>query len=71
MRYPLRRDVHFRFVGSDEELAAIPIVDDEVEVIVGSRSMAVAPWIEDEAILSLADRAAPRRLSGAGCFSSG
>jgi len=53
MRYALRRDVHFRFVGSDEELAAIPIVDDEVEVIVGSHSMAIAPWIEDEAILSL------------------
>lgn len=53
MRYPLRRDVHFRFVGSDQELAAIPIVDDEVEIIVGSRSMAVAPWLEDEAILSL------------------
>ena len=53
MRYPLRRDVHFRFVGSDEELAAIPVVDDEVEVIVGSHSMAVAAWIEDEAILSL------------------
>ena len=53
MRYPLRRDVRFRFVGSDEELAAIPIVDDDVEVIVGSRTMAVAPWVEDEAILSL------------------
>ena len=53
MQYPLRRDVHFRFVGSDEELAALPIVDDDVEVIVGSHTMAVAPWVEDEAILSL------------------
>ena len=40
MQYPLRRDVHFRFVGSDEELAALPIVDDDVEVIVGSHTMA-------------------------------
>src|SRR4029450_8356602 len=53
MPYLLRRDVHFRFVGSDEELAAIPIVDDDVEVIVGSRTMGVAPWVGDEAILSL------------------
>ncbi|HTN50005.1 MAG TPA: YceD family protein [Burkholderiaceae bacterium] len=51
--YPLHRTARFRFVESDEELAAVPIVDDDVDVIVGSHSMAVAPWVEDEAILSL------------------
>jgi uncharacterized protein len=53
LEYELRRDAHFRFVASEEDLAAIPIVDDDVEVIVGSHTMAVAPWVEDEAILSL------------------
>jgi len=53
LQYELRRDARFRFVASEEELAAIPIEDDDVEVIVGSHAMRVAPWVEDEAILSL------------------
>jgi uncharacterized protein len=53
LKYELRRTARFRFVASEEDLAAIPIVDDDVEVIVGSHAMAVAPWVEDEAILSL------------------
>lgn len=53
LKYELRRAARFRFVASEEDLAAIPIVDDDVEVIVGSHAMAVAPWVEDEAILSL------------------
>lgn len=51
--YPLRRDARFRFVGSEDELNALPIEDDEVDAVVGSRHMDVAAWVEDEAILSL------------------
>jgi uncharacterized protein len=49
----LARDATFRFVGSEEELDALPVEDDETDVIVGSRSMDVLTWVEDEAILSL------------------
>jgi uncharacterized protein len=51
--FPLRRNAHFRFVTSEEELNALPIDDDEVDEVVGSRHMDIAAWIEDEAILSL------------------
>ena len=47
------RTARFRFVASEEELNALPIEDDEIEMIVGSRSMSVYDWVEDEAILSL------------------
>jgi uncharacterized protein len=53
LAYPLRRDARFRFVSSEEELNALPIEDDDVDVIVGSRHMDIAAWVEDEAILSL------------------
>ena len=51
--FRLERDAQFRFVGSEEELNALPIEEDEVDVIVGERRMDVSAWIEDEAILSL------------------
>jgi uncharacterized protein len=51
--FELQREVAFRFVRSEEELNALPIEDNEVEEVVGSASMALLPWIEDEAILSL------------------
>jgi uncharacterized protein len=53
MQFPLQREVPFRFVGDEQELNALPIEDVEVEEVVGSPAMALLPWIEDEAILSL------------------
>jgi len=53
LAYSLKRDAHFRFVASEEELNALPIEEDDIDVIVGSRYLDVAAWIEDEAILSL------------------
>ena len=50
--FELDRAVEFRFVGSEEELNALPIDDDEVDAVVGSRTMNVHDWIEDEAMLS-------------------
>lgn len=49
----MARDAKFRFVDSEAALNALPIEDDEVDVIVGSRRLDLAGWIEDEAILSL------------------
>ena len=51
--FELDRAARFRFVATEEELNALPIEDDEIEMIVGSRSMSVYDWVEDEAILSL------------------
>ncbi len=51
--FDLDRTTRFRFVANEEELNALPIEDDEIETIVGSGSMSVHDWIEDEAILSL------------------
>jgi uncharacterized protein len=51
--FRLERDAQFRFVDSEEELNALPVEDDEVDVVVGERRMDVSTWIEDEAILSL------------------
>jgi hypothetical protein len=43
------------------ELNALPIEDDETDAVIGAvEPMAVLPWIEDEAILSLAVSAASR-----------
>jgi len=53
LAFPLRREARFLFVSDEEELNALPIEDDEVDVVLGSRQMDVANWIEDEAILSL------------------
>ena len=53
LEFKLDRTTRFRFVANEEELNALPIDDDENEAIVGSRSVNVRDWIEDEAILSL------------------
>lgn len=53
MVFALDRTTLFRFVRDEPELDALPIEDDEIDVVVGARSMPVLPWIEDEAILSL------------------
>ena len=51
--FALEREVPFRFVRNDAELNALPIEDVEDEAVIGSTAMALLPWIEDEAILSL------------------
>ena len=51
--FRLDRTAVFRFAASDDELASRPIEDDEFEDIVASRHLEIAPWVEDEAILSL------------------
>lgn len=51
--FVLDRTVAFRFVANEDELNALPIEDDELEAVVGSNAMALMPWIEEEAILSL------------------
>jgi uncharacterized protein len=53
MNYSLQREAHFRFVATEEELNALPIDVDDLEVIVGSRQLDLQGWLEDEAILSL------------------
>lgn len=53
LEFKLDRTTRFRFVANEEELNALPIDDDENEAMVGSRSVNVRDWIEDEAILSL------------------
>jgi uncharacterized protein len=51
--FDLDRTTRFRFVASEEELNSLPIEDTEVDAVVGSRTMNILDWIEDEAILSL------------------
>jgi DUF177 domain-containing protein len=51
--FRLDRTAAFRFAASEDELASRPIEDDEFEDIVASHHFEVAPWVEDEAILSL------------------
>jgi uncharacterized protein len=51
--YRLERKTRFRFVHNEAELEAQPLDDDEADAIVGSKSMDLRGWIEDEAILSL------------------
>jgi uncharacterized protein len=53
LEFDLERDTRFRFVHSEAELEALPLEDDEADVIVGSHAMDLAAWVEDEAILSL------------------
>jgi uncharacterized protein len=53
VEFELAREVPFRFVADERELNALPIEDDALEVVVGSASMPLLPWIEEEAILSL------------------
>jgi uncharacterized protein len=51
--FGLERAAPFRFVGSEEELEALPLEEDEADVIAGARDMDIVRWVEDEAILSL------------------
>lgn len=53
LEFELNRDLQFRFVATEEELNAMPLEDDDADLIVGSRTINVDDWIEDEAILSL------------------
>lgn len=53
LEFVLDRTTRFRFVASEEELNALPIEDDEVDAVVGSRAFKLYDWIEDETILSL------------------
>jgi len=53
LEFILERDTRFRFVHSEPELDALPLEDDEVDVVVGSQTMDLPGWVEDEAILSL------------------
>ena len=53
LEFALDRTTRFRFVASEEELNSLPIEDDEVDAVVGSKNMSVHDWVEDEVILSL------------------
>jgi len=53
LEYRLDRKTRFRFVRNEAELEALPLDDDEADAIVGSKTMNLRDWIEDEAILSL------------------
>ena len=53
LKFVFDRTTRFRFIDSEEELNSLPIEDDEIEAVVGSRNMSVHDWVEDEAILSL------------------
>lgn len=52
--FALGREVHFRFVRSEAEADALPLEGEgDEEVVVGSTSMSLSDWIEEEVILSL------------------
>ena len=51
--FELDQTTRFRFVGTEEELNSLPIEDDEIDAVVGSRALNIHDWVEDEAILSL------------------
>ena len=53
LEFELNRTTRFRFVATEEELNSLPIEDDEIDAIMGSRNMSIHEWVEDEAILSL------------------
>ena len=52
---PVSRELVFRFTKTEAEADALPLDEegDDEEVIVGSRSLSVADWVQEEAILSL------------------
>ena len=52
---PVDREVVFCFVKNEEEADNLPLEeeDDEIEVIVGSRRLSIAAWVQEETILSL------------------
>lgn len=53
--YSIERELTFRFTKTEAEANALPLDEegDDEEVIVGSRSLSVADWVQEEAILSL------------------
>lgn len=52
--FALEREVRFRFVRSEVEADALPLEEEgEEEVVVGSQSMSLADWVEEEVLLSL------------------
>lgn len=52
--FSLGREVHFRFVRSEAEADALPLEGEgDEEVVVGSTSMSLGDWIEEEVLLSL------------------
>ena len=52
---PVSRELVFRYTKTEAEANALPLDEegDDEEVIVGSRSLSVADWVQEEAILSL------------------
>ena len=53
LQFGIDRTTRFRFVATEEELNSLPIEDDDLDAVVGSRNMSIHDWVEDEAILSL------------------
>ena len=53
--YSIERELTFRFTKTEAEANALPLDEegDDEEVIVGSRTLSVADWVQEEAILSL------------------
>ncbi len=52
--FVLEREVRFRFVRSEGEADALPLEGEgDEEVVVGSPSMSLADWVEEEVLLSL------------------
>ena len=52
---PVSRELTFRFTKTEEEANALPIDEEgeNEEVIVGSKKLSAAAWIQEEVILSL------------------
>lgn len=53
LEFELDQTTRFRFVGTEEELNSLPIEDDQIDTVIGSRALNIHDWVEDEAILSL------------------
>jgi len=53
LEFELDQTTRFRFVGTEQELNALPIEDDQIDAVIGSRALNIHDWVEDEAILSL------------------
>lgn len=52
--FALEREVRFRFVRSESEADALPLEGEgDEEVVVGTHSMSLADWVEEEVLLSL------------------
>lgn len=53
--YPIDGELVFRFTKTEAEANALPLDEegDDEEVIVGSRALSVAAWVQEEVLLSL------------------